>query len=280
MQIVHGIAEYAQRYEAVAAHFNSMGYLVVAEDHMGHGQSVGKSGIQGYFHGGWFTAVADSYHLLTTVKAEYPNVPYVLLGHSMGSFMVRTILAKYPDSGISQCVICGTGYQPRALLAAALPLCELACRGDGAQKPSPELEKLVFGGYNRRVEHRETEYDWLNRDGGAVRAYVADPLCGFTPTAGLMRDLLTGISYMEDPKNLRMMDKKLPVLFISGGDDPVGNYGAGVNKSVQTFRKAGMEDVTLRMYPLCRHELLNEINRLEVYEDVAHWLADRQTIAK
>ena len=117
VQIVHGIAEYVERYDEFARYLNGLGYLVVAEDHMGHGGSVGESETKGYFHGGWFTAVADTYRLLETTHQAYPEVPYVLFGHSMGSFMTRTILEKYPDSGISACVICGTGWQPQALLS-------------------------------------------------------------------------------------------------------------------------------------------------------------------
>lgn len=273
LQIVHGIAEYIERYDDFAAFLNGLGYLVVAEDHMGHGKSIGKDGVQGYFHGGWFTAVEDTYKLLQTTKAEFPELPYVLFGHSMGSFMTRTILEKHPDSGISACVICGTGWQPRALLAAAIPVCELVCKNDGAQNPSPKLQNLVFGSYNKRVEHPRTEFDWLNRNSKCVDAYIADPLCGFTASAGLLRDMLTGIAYIERPESLAAMRKDLPVFFISGGDDPVGNYGKGVQQAAAAFRKAGMTNVSVRIYPLCRHEILNEINKQEIYEDVAQWLA-------
>ena len=117
VQIIHGIAEFIERYDDFAGYLNSLGFLVVAEDHMGHGQSVGKEGIQGYFHGGWFAAVEDSVNLLRQTREEYPDVPYILFGHSMGSFMARTILAKYPDTGITAAVICGTGLQPRSTAA-------------------------------------------------------------------------------------------------------------------------------------------------------------------
>ena len=272
LQIVHGIAEYVERYDEFARYLNGLGYLVVADDHMGHGKSISDACPQGYFAGGWFSAVADSYRLLQMTQKEHPGLPYVLFGHSMGSFMARTILAKYPDSGISAAVICGTGWQPRALLRAAIPVCEHVCRTDGEKNPSPKLERLVFGSYNRRVEHKRTPYDWLNRDERKVDAYLADPLCGFTPSAGLLRDMLTGIAYIERAESLRNMRKKLPVLFVAGGDDPVGNYGRGVRRTAEAFRNAGMQDVSVRIYPLCRHEILNEINRAEIYEDIGKWL--------
>lgn len=275
VQIVHGIAEYVERYDEFAAYLNGLGFLVVAEDHMGHGQSVGENGIQGYFHGGWFTAVEDTMTLLRETQAAYPDIPYVLFGHSMGSFMARTILCKYPDSGISAAVICGTGWQPAALLPPVTRFIEAVCRKDGEDKPSAFLENLVFGSYNKRVEHPRTAYDWLSRDAKIVDAYIAHPMCGFTPTAGLLREMMKGLTYIEKPAHLEAMKKDLPVFFVAGGDDPVGSYGKGVRHTVSEFKKAGMTDVSCRIYPLCRHEILNEINRQEIFEDIGGWLAKK-----
>lgn len=272
VQIVHGIAEFIERYDEFAAYLNGLGFLVVAEDHMGHGQSVGENGIQGYFHGGWFTAVEDTMTLLRETQAAYPDIPYVLFGHSMGSFMARTILCKYPDSGISAAVICGTGWQPAALLPPVTRFIEAVCRKDGEDKPSAFLENLVFGSYNKRVEHPRTAYDWLSRDAKIVDAYIAHPMCGFTPTAGLLREMMKGLTYIEKPAHLEAMKKDLPVFFVAGGDDPVGSYGKGVRHTVSQFKKAGMTDVSCRIYPLCRHEILNEINRQEIFEDIGGWI--------
>ena len=275
LQIVHGIAEYIERYDDFAGFLNGLGYVVVAEDHMGHGQTVGAEGTQGYFEGGWFTAVSDSYALLRKTKAEYPQIPYVLFGHSMGSFMARTILEVYPDSGIAAAVICGTGWQPRAILPGAIGICQLACKKVGEKNTSDTLQNMVFGGYNKRVEHPRTEFDWLTRDARVVDAYIAHPSCGFTATTGLLRDLLTGIRFIEQKQNLAKMNKDLPVLFIAGGDDPVGNYGKGVTRAAKEFRKAGMKHVACRLFPLGRHEILNEINRREVYDFTAKWLGEQ-----
>lgn len=274
LQIVHGIAEYIERYDDFAGFLNGLGYVVVAEDHMGHGQTVGAEGTQGYFEGGWFTAVSDSYALLRKTKAEYPQIPYVLFGHSMGSFMARTILEVYPDSGIAAAVICGTGWQPRAILPGAIGICQLACKKVGERNTSDTLQNMVFGSYNKRVEHPRTEFDWLTRDARVVDAYIAHPSCGFTATTGLLRDLLTGIRFIEQKQNLAKMNKDLPVLFIAGGDDPVGNYGKGVTRAAEEFRKAGMKHVACRLFPLGRHEILNEINRREVYDFTAKWLGE------
>ena len=272
VQIVHGIAEFVERYDDFARFLNSQGYLVVAEDHMGHGQSIGKEGIRGYFHGGWFAAVEDTMQLMKDTMAEFPGVPYVLFGHSMGSFMARTILAKYPGSGISAAVICGTGWQPGAVLRLGKTLGKLVCSRGGEEKPNEKLQGIVFGSYNKRVEHPRTPYDWLTRDAKIVDDYIAHPLCGFTASAGLLRDMLSGMEYIQDKKNLAQMKKDLPVLLIAGEDDPVGNYGKGVELTAEAFRKAGMEQVDVKIYPLCRHEILNEINKEEIYRDVVRWM--------
>ena len=276
LQIVHGIAEFVERYDTFANYLSTLGFVVVAEDHMGHGQSINGEGIQGYFHGGWFNAVADTYHLLEETKKEYPDLPYILFGHSMGSFMARTILCKYPDSGIAAAIICGTGWQPTFALPALIKVVEAICKKTGETNPSESLQKMVFGSYNDKVEHFRTPCDWLTRDAKIVDAYIAHPLCGFTPACGLLRDMMKGIYYIQQPKNLAQMKKDLPVFFIAGGDDPVGSYGKGVRQAAEAFRQAGMTDVSVKIYPLCRHEILNEINKEEVFADVVQWIEKKR----
>lgn len=278
VQLVHGIAEHVERYDDYATWLTEQGIMVVAQDHMGHGKSIGTEGIQGYFHGGWFTAVEDTYQLLLKTREMHPDIPYVLFGHSMGSFIVRTILAKHPDSGITGCVICGTAWQPAALMAAAGPICKLMCRNGGDQKPSEPLKKMMFGSYNKRVEHLRTENDWLTRDDRVVDAYNADPLCGFTATAGLYRDMLTGIAYVQKQETLNAMNRHLPILFVAGSADPVGAYGKGVEQAANAFRASGMEDVTLKLYPMCRHEILNEINNGQIWQDIQDWIREKAGI--
>ena len=272
LQIVHGIAEFVERYDDFAGFLTAQGFAVVAEDHMGHGRSINGEGIQGYFHGGWFTAVEDTMQLMKDTMAAFPGVPYILFGHSMGSFMARTILCKYPDSGIAAAIICGTGWQPAFALPALIKVVEGICKKSGETNPSETLQGMVFGGYNKKVEHPRTGYDWLTRDARIVDAYIVHPLCGFTASAGLLRDMMKGIHYIEQNKNLAAMRKDLPVFFIAGGDDPVGPYGKGVQKCADVFKAAGMTDVKVKIYPLCRHEILNEINKEEVYEDVLQWI--------
>lgn len=272
LQIVHGIAEHTRRYDEFANFLTEKGLLVVAEDHMGHGQSLTEQESRGYFYGGWFAAVEDTYQLLQDTKNAYPDIPYILFGHSMGSFMVRTILEKYPDSGINGCIICGTGWQPSAMLLAGVGLCKFVCKTNGEQNPSEFLHKVIFGAYNRRVEQPRTAFDWLTRVEDIVDAYAEDPMCGFIPSAGLLRDMLTGIAYIQNKENLQMMKKDLPVFLVAGDDDPVGAYGSGVHKTAEMFVRAGMENVTVRLYSQCRHEILNEINREEIMIDLWNWI--------
>lgn len=272
VQIVHGIADHAGRYDQFARYLNSKGYLVVAEDHMGHGGSTG--GTKGYFHGGWLTAVEDTCRLMKDTMTEHPGVPYVLFGHSMGSFLARAILHRYPDSGISGAVICGTVWMPDPMVALSRKLAQAECRRIGERRPSPFLHRLAFGNYNRRVERRRTECDWLTRDAVIVDEYIADPMCGFVASAGLMRDMMGGVAANQFRDNLLKMKKDLPVLFIAGGDDPVGDYGKGVHRTAKEFMDAGMENVTVKIFPLCRHEILNEINRAEVFRTVNIWIRE------
>ena len=273
VQIIHGMAENVTRYDDFASWLNDFGYLVVAEDHMGHGESAASK--QGYFTGGWISVVNDCMKLMEITKEEYGSVPYGFFGHSMGSFLLRTILCVYPGCGYDGAIISGTGWQPRAGLPAMEELCRSVCRKEGEKSETPFLNKLIFGNYNAKVEHRRTEYDWLTRNEKVVDQYIESPHCGFPITAGMFRDLMGGLRLIESPVSLGGMQKDLPVFLISGTMDPVGSYGRGVKRTASEFKKAGMTDVSLKLYPLCRHELLNELNHQQVYEDVTRWLENK-----
>lgn len=276
VQILHGIAEYVERYDDFACHLNRLGYVVVAEDHMGHGKSIQGGSTQGYFTGGWFTATEDCLTLLHLTRLEYPGVKYFLFGHSMGSFLCRTILARYPDLMLDGAIICGTGWMNGMVLTAGRTAANAVCKNKGDRYPSKTLNTMIFGGYNGKVEHPRTTHDWLSRDNRIVDAYVADPLCGFVPAAGLLRDMMLGMLYIQRKESLEAMPKELPVLFIAGGDDPVGGYGKGVREAAQKFCDVGMKRVSCKIYPMMRHEILNELNRGDVYNDVAAWLNAQQ----
>ena len=274
IQIVHGIAEYAARYDNLAKVFTDRGFVVVAEDHMGHGGSISREIPQGCFAGGWLTAVSDTYRLMQMTKEEYPDLPYVIYGHSMGSFMTRTLLYTYPEAGLKAAVLSGTGWMPKAVLRTGRAVCAAEGRRKGMNSCSPMIDKLMFGSYNKGYENPRTPVDWLSRDAAEVDKYIADPLLGFPASIGLAREMLGGMLMNEDKKNLDKMPKDLPVLFVSGDKDPVGSNGKGVQQAYEAFRAAGMRNVRIKLYPDARHELHNELNREELHRDVLAFLED------
>ena len=279
LQIVHGVAEHVERYDEFADFLTEHGILVVAADHMGHGGSIGTGESVGVFRGGWFKAVADVHRLMTYTQKEFPELPYILLGHSMGSFLARSLLCRYPDCGIAACILSGTAWMHRAVINSGKAAATLVGKRQGMATPSKFLQNMMFGSYCGRIENPRTPCDWLTRDAAIVDAYVADPLCGFTITPGLARDMMTGLRYIQEKDSLAKMPKNLPVWFIAGQEDPVGGYGSGVERAAGEFKKAGMEKVDLTLYPGCRHEVLNEQNRREIYEDLITWLKEQHLYA-
>lgn len=272
LQIVHGVGGHCARYDHFASYMTNHGFLVVAEDHMGHGGSICEELPAGHFEGGWFKAVSDVNRLIKNTRLEYPDIPYILLGQSMGSFMVRTLLSQYPKCGITAAILCGTSWNHRGILNSGIAGAALVGKMQGFDTPSKKLTDMVYRGFNRRIEHQRTAYDWLSRNSRVVDTYISDPLCFHQLTPGLVRDMMTGMKYNQEPENIARMRKDMPIFVISGGDDPVGNYGEGVKQTVQAFTRAGMENVSMRLYPLCRHELLNELNREEVYKNILDWI--------
>ena len=272
IQIIHGIAEYAARYDELAKVFTDHGFVVVAEDHMGHGKSISEEIPQGCLADGWETMAADSYRLTGMTREEYPETPYFLYGHSMGSFLTRTILYTYPDAGFAGVVISGTGWMPKLVLKGGRAICRVEAKKHGWNGTSATIDKLMFGSYNKGFDHPRTPVDWLTRDEGVVDRYVEDPLCGFSASIGLASEMLGGMLRNEDRKNLARMPKDLPVLFVSGDKDPVGSNGKGVRQTYEAFRQAGMQDVSCKLYPDGRHEMHNELNRDELHRDVLAFL--------
>ncbi len=276
VQLAHGIAEHIERYDAFAAFLADNGFLVVGNDHLGHGKSVNDPSELGFFaeNGGWQLAVGDMRKLYEATHAEFPELPYFFFGHSMGSFLTRTYLINYPD-GVAGAIICGTGQQAAPIVAGGKLMGKIECRRHGARYKSELLNKLAFGSYNDGFPEVRTVCDWLSRDPDTVEKYMADPLCGFIPCAGLFTDMMGGIQFIGSARNIRRMRKDLPVFFISGDKDPVGENGKGVIRVYNAFLAAGMTDVTMKLYHDCRHELLNELNRDEVMKDILDWLGSK-----
>lgn len=273
LQIAHGLADHIGWYAHVGQFLAAQGILVCGNDHLGHGKTAGEEGPFGYFasHDGWTLATADLRILRKLQGEKYPGIPYFLMGHSMGSFLVRTYLCRYPGE-VDGAVISGTGQEPALLVAACKLLSGLLCRLRGGTYISPLILALSLGAYNKKFTPARTPSDWLSRDEASVDACLADPLRAFLPTVGLYRDMMGGLQYISNPKKLAQMDPCLPVYFFSGDCDPVGSMGKGVKKVVSMFEKAGCRDVTLKLYPGGRHEMVNEINREEVLADLLDWL--------
>ena len=273
VQIAHGIAEHVERYDGFARFLADNGFLVVANDHLGHGQSIAEQKDLGFFAEtrGWDMAVGDMHLLFEKTHAEFPALPYFLFGHSMGSFLARTFIIRYPND-LTGAVICGTGQQSALIVAGGKLMGGMECKKNGPRYQSAKLNSMAFGSYNKGFEPRRTDYDWLSRDEAIVDKYIADPLCGFIPTAGLFTDMMTGLQFIGKAENVAKMKKDLPIFLIAGDKDPVGENGKGVRRVYDMFRKAGMRDVSIKLYPDCRHEILNELCKADVMNDVLAWL--------
>lgn len=273
IQIVHGIAEHIGRYDDFMAFLANSGFIVVGDDHLGHGQSAASPDELGFFDDteGWDRAVDDIRTLRDMMHAEYHDLPYIFFGHSMGSFLTRTYLIKYPDR-YDAAIISGTGHQNRALIFAGLAACSTIVRLHGPRSDGQLLNDIAFGTYNRKVAFPMTDFDWVSRDHESVRSYINDPYCGFVCKAGLYKDMMTGVKFITDQHNIDRMSKDQPIYFMSGDMDPVGDYGKGVERAYKAFCDAGLRDVSMRLYPGGRHEMLNEINRKQVYQDILDWL--------
>ena len=276
VQIAHGLAEHCTRYDGLAAFLAEHDYLAVSNDHIGHGRSVAAPEDAGFLSGrsGWDKAVEDLRRLRVMTGAQYPDVPYVLFGHSMGSFLARTYLIR-SGHDLDGCILSGTCQPPRHTLTAAALLIEQDIRRHGTHWRSRKLMQTALGMRSNTVGTAHTICDWVSSDPEAVDEYLADPLCGTTPTAGLLRDMVGGMRFNAQPSNLRRMDPALPVLFLSGEQDLIGGCGRGVIRAYRSFLNAGMTDVTLKLYPDSMHELLHDRCCGKVLQDILRWLESK-----
>lgn len=266
IQLVHGMAEHIDRYDATARALTGHGFAVVGHTHLGHG-SAAK--IKGYFgeKDGWQHLIDDVHLLRQRTQRYHPGVPYILLGHSMGSFVVRCYLMQYAQ-GLAGAILSGTGFFPKPVALLGLGVAKLVCLFGGEKKPSKLINGIAFGGSNKLFKPARTDFDWLTRDEAIVDSYVADPYCGFIFTGGGYRDFFTGLNRLT---KVQGVPEGLPVLLFSGEKDPVGS-GNGVNKVADQLRAAGVKQVDVKLYPDGRHEMFNELNRDEVWQDVAAWV--------
>ncbi|MBR7743615.1 alpha/beta hydrolase [Phycicoccus sp. BSK3Z-2] len=272
VQVSHGMAEHSARYARLAEALTGDGYVVYAHDHRGHGRTAGD-GDHGYFadRDGWDTVVGDLRTVTDQARSEHPDLPVFLLGHSMGSFLARAYVIE-DSRALAGLVLSGTGGDPGLLGRVGAGVAAAEARVRGRRHRSGLMNQLTFGQYNAAFTPTRTEFDWLSRDAAEVDAYVADPRCGEVFTSGFYADLLGGLGPINDPRRVAAVRRDLPILLMSGDQDPVGDAGKGPKAVAQQYRESGVVDVTCHLYPGARHEIFNETNRDEVTADLLRWL--------
>jgi alpha-beta hydrolase superfamily lysophospholipase len=275
VQIAHGMAEHAARYERFAKELVKEGYAVYASDHRGHKMTAGNLENVGFFakENGWRLVVEDIHQLTGIIKKENPGVPLFLFGHSMGSMLGRNYIFLY-GKDIDGVIISGTSADPGLLGKIGLIIAKREKRKKGEKFRSELLTKLSFGEFNKPFKPNRTDFDWLSRDDAEVDKYVDDPYCGNVFTTSFFVDLIDGVNVIHDKKNIAKTPKDLPMFIFSGDKDPVGKNGKGIRAVHKLYEKAGLKDLKLKLYPDARHEMLNETNRDEVFKDIIQWLND------
>lgn len=278
VQISHGMVEHVLRYEEYARALTEHGFMVSAHDHRGHGMTAehavelgtGQFGVFAERDG--FTRVVDDLdEVILRAEHDYPGIAVILFGHSFGSFVAQSYIERYASHSAG-CILCGSAGPRRLLTAAGRCVATVVCACRGRTHRSPFLQKLAFGSYCARIPDAVTGFEWLTRDLAYIKKYADDPWCGFLPSAGFFYDMLDGLCRIHARRAIRAIPHHLPVLLISGGEDPVGSYGQTVTALAALYKSIGMKDVTSTIYAGARHELLNETNRADIMRDTIQWL--------
>lgn len=273
--IVHGMSEYAVRYDDFANYLTQSGFQVYSSDIRGHGKTAGDLGNVGQLamNNGWNKAVEDIKFLIEHFSSNL-DLPVIILGHSMGSFLLRTLMYTFPKIGDAY-ILSATAGHPGFIGTLGKSLAHINMKLMGKKNRSNLMTKLAFGNFNKKDKDPRTEKDWLSRDSDVVDAYIKDPYCMQVFTSQFYTDLLQGILEINSQTNINRTSKHKPIYLFAGDMDPVGNYGLGPEEVYTKLLKAGVEDVLLKMYPEGRHEMLNEINKSEVRKDILNWLNSR-----
>ena len=275
VQISHGMCEYFLRYDHFARYLAKHGYIVCGNDHLGHGNSVEKQSDLGFFASdkGFYYLVEDLHILTQIIKQKYPGLPVVLLGHSMGSFVARIYLDRY-GSELSGAILSGTSGG-NSMTGVGIRLAKSLKRVYGERYRSEMLKRMVNYGYNSRYQEHYSDSDWLSRDRSVIEAYDHDSRCNFTFTVSAYLDLFALLEHVSRKGWGFCIPKDLPIYLFSGTDDPVGDFGKGVEKVYKHLLHLEMKDVSMRLYEKGRHEMLNEVNREEVYQNILRWLDEK-----
>lgn len=274
IQIAHGITEHMGRYEKFAEYFTDNGYVVVGNDILGHGLSVSDKKKKMYFgkENSWFDVVKDFFNVYETFHEKYTNVPYILLGFSLGSFVVRSFLSLYPDAEVSDVILIGTGYGSNLSLKLGKMVANSEARKVGEDNSTKKINKLALENYNKYFDPVKTKCDWLCSNEVALNDYLKDPLVGKDVSCGLFRELLNGMMYCNNLKNIEKIKKMLPILLISGKADPVGGFTKGIVKLEQVYRVHGIQRVHVKFYDGMRHDVLHEEKSEEICNYIYRWV--------
>ncbi|MFT8315352.1 MAG: alpha/beta hydrolase [Clostridium sp.] len=274
VQIAHGMAETAARYEGFAKVLTENGYIVYINDHRGHGKTAKNIENVGYLaeKDGFEWLVKDMHTLTDIIKKENKDLPIFLLGYSMGSFLTQRYIMLYGKE-LKGAILYGSNGRQGLILRIGLLVSKLEIKKNGVKAKSQILNDLIFGGYNKPFKPNRTKFDWLNRNNEEVDKYIKDPFCGTVFTCSFYYDFFRCLIEIENKKNLKNVPKDLPIYIFSGGKDPVGKSGKGVKRLAETYKSLGVKDLTFKLYKDGRHDMLNEINKDEVIEDVLAWLS-------
>lgn len=277
LQICHGMVEYIDRYHDFAEYLCEKGYFVVGHDHLGHGESVCSESEYGFFGGknGNQYVIGDIHNLREKTAGRYPDKPYFMLGHSMGSFLLRQYIQRH-GRGLQGAVIMGTGDKPAIVLTAGKILCNILMKMKGDHYRSQLVNNMAMGSYNEHFAPTRTASDWLTKDTKIVDEYVSNPWCSFSFTVSAFYCMFCGMQELTKKEKMDRIPKRLPLYFVAGDQDPVGGFGKDVDKVYNRYKKCGIKDVSLNLYPGDRHEILNETDRDQVYQDIYEWLEARR----
>lgn len=280
MQISHGMTEYIERYEAFAEFLTNNGFIVYGHDHIGHGHSIKTKKDYGYFceKNPSNVLVDDMHHLRCIAQQENPNLPYFMFGHSMGSYLLRKYITKY-NKDLNGVILAGTGYVPAVTTRNGLRLVRFVSKIRGSHYSNIWITKLSYGKSYKKFDMtgKDPNKSWISRDAELVKKNTADPLCQFLFSMNGYIGLMETVAYVCKQENVKKVPANLPIFFVSGDDDPVGDLGEGVRKVYNMFRRCGKKDLSFKLYEGMRHEILNEIGKEEVYQDILKWLNARIT---
>jgi alpha-beta hydrolase superfamily lysophospholipase len=272
VQIAHGMMEHSKRYERFAYVLAKEGFVVYANDHRGHGGTAQNPDEIGRMNEDGFNWMVEDLHQLNgIIKEQNRGLPVFLFGHSMGSFLVQRFMGMYGDE-IQGAILSGTSGKVGPIINVGIWLARLEMRKKGVNWRSKRLHRLVFGGYNRQFTQAKSAFDWLTRDEAEVKAYLEDPLCGLLCSSQFYYEFFSFLKRLHLSENVSAIPRELPVFIFSGDKDPVGRSGNGIRQLVQLYQTAGLVHIDYKLYPGGRHEMLNEINRDEVMQDVIAWM--------